>query len=137
MKPLQRYVANNAKVATPLTTPTSPKLTTLRQSICNFSIRLSLSLFPFSVCVLSIKIYQRIYSRKSDNNSVTRGKARFIYIQLQLHCNLSRVRRLPQGSLLHEPVTSFTSYLTYSCKSRNSKEKLLKQVGRYQKTYFR
>ena len=36
---------------------------------------------------------------------MTRGKARFIYLQLQLHCNLSRVRRLPQGSLLHEPVT--------------------------------
>ena len=40
---------------------------------------------------------------------MTRGKARFIYLQLQLHCNLSRVRRLPQGSLLHEPVTQPTS----------------------------
>ena len=38
---------------------------------------------------------------------MTRGKERFIYLQLQLHCNLSLVRRLPQGSLLHEPVTKF------------------------------
>ena len=37
---------------------------------------------------------------------MTRGKARFIYLQLQLHGNLSRVRRLPQKSLLHEPVTA-------------------------------
>ena len=31
--------------------------------------------------------------------------ARFIYFVKQLHNNLSRVRRLPQGSLFHELVT--------------------------------
>ena len=72
---------------------------------CFFFYNATFHYFHFQFCVLSIKIYQRIYSRKSDNNSVTRGKARFICLQLQLHCNLSRVRRLPQGSLLHEPVT--------------------------------
>ena len=100
MKPLRRYNA------TPLTTPTSPKPTTLRQSISYFLSAYHFHYFHFQFCVLSIKIYQRIYSRKTDNNSVTRGKARFIYLQLQLYGNLSRVRRLPQGSRLREPVTA-------------------------------
>ena len=109
MKPLRRHAV------TPLTTLRRYNATSLQrqrrrsQSICFFISAYHFHYFHFQFRVLPTKIYQRIYSRKSDNNSVTRGKARFIYLQLQLHCNLSRVRRLPQGSLLHEPVTVNTT----------------------------
>ena len=96
LKTLQRYTANNANVAE---ANDATPIHLFFLSAYHFHY------FHFQFCVLSIKIYQRIYSRKSDNNSVTRGKARFIYLQLQLHGNLFRVRRLPQGSLFHEPVT--------------------------------
>ena len=38
--------------------------------------------------------------------------ARFIYFVEQLHNNLPRVRRLPQGSLFHELVTAKVSIKT-------------------------
>ena len=117
LKPLRRHAATSLQ-----------RQRRRSQSIYFFISVYHFHYFHFQFCVLSIKIYQRIYSRKSDNNSVTRGKARFIYLQLQLHCNLSRVRRLPQGSLLHEPVTKFQ---TIFCFDKVSSQLLLRPISNY------
>ena len=40
-----------------------------------------------------------------DRRKEVQEGARFIYFVKQLHTNLCRIRRLPKGSLSHEPVT--------------------------------
>ena len=109
MKPLRRYTANNA---TPLhrydATPTSP--TTPPPSNLVF---LSIVKSYFQVSVLYRQytfVKGLVHKSIGDRRKEVQG-VRFIYFVKQLHKNLSLVRRLPQGSLFHEPVTSIVGLL--------------------------